>query len=72
MLQGVPRKLAAKTRIDRVREKEDVKLLVFAGAHGVREAARIVGVNEQTALSWAAEERWTEQLTRIKELARKE
>ena len=65
------KKRAVKTRMDKEREKEDVKLLVFAG-YGVREAARQVGVNEDTACQWSFEGEWMQQLVRIKELANAE
>ena len=57
-----------RTKHDVQRQREDVKLLVFAGGHGVREAARIVGVNEDTACKWSAEGQWGEQIKRIKDL----
>ena len=64
-----PARKRALTKFDKERQREDIKLLVFVSGYSIREAARLVGVNEDSACGWAAKERWTAQLQRIREMA---
>ncbi len=50
------------------REREDTRILVYQG-YSVREAARLVGIAEATALQWSAKEGWLADLQRIRALA---
>jgi hypothetical protein len=57
------------TKLDRLKEKEDVKLLVFAG-HSLADAARMRGVDLSAVKYWSAEGKWAEELKRIQSLAK--
>lgn len=50
------------------REREDTRILVYQG-YSVREAARLVGISEATALAWSAKENWLADVQRIRALA---
>ena len=57
-----------RTKPDRLQDRERAKLLIFQG-HSTRDAAAMLGINENTLRGWSAEGRWQEEIKQLKELA---